>query len=101
MNKRDADLWAHYTEMQRIGAALGAARSVIPWTTKEEEIVLFAVENHGSNHATTIFEVYSSQLARGRTQLQLQNYLSSTFNEEFHRQDANQEAATILKYVTI
>ena len=97
MKTRDADLWAHYTEMQRIGAT----SSDIPWTTKEKEIVLFAVKIYGSNHATSIFEVYSSQLERGRTQQQLQNYLTWTFNEEFHRQDANQEAATILKYVTI
>ena len=62
-----------YIEMQKHGAE----SAPIPWTPAEKTIVQVAVELYGSNHANTIFEVYSTRLHPERTHQQLQAYLNT------------------------
>ena len=97
MQIQDAGLYAHYIAAQKRGAATVA----IPWTTEEIAIVQVAVVRYGSNHASTIFDVYSNQLQLGRTKKELRTYVAIHFGQEYHIQDANQAAGTILKYVAI
>jgi len=93
MKIQNLDLWAHYMK--------SSEREALPWTTEEEAIVHVGVGLYGSNHATAIFEVFRHQLQSERTQEQLTKYLVTTFGKEYHRNDAMQEARTILRYVAI
>ena len=52
---------------RRLLAGYGATSGAITWTIEEKDIVRKAVVKWGSNHADTIFELYSAQLHPQRT----------------------------------